>query len=44
MKLDINIMFKNYSRELLSINKEVRSIFHMFKKKKSMENLKQKSC
>lgn len=34
MKLDINMMFKNYSRELLSINKEVRSIFHMFKKKK----------
>lgn len=33
MKLHINMMFKNYSRELLSINKEVASIFSMFKKK-----------
>lgn len=37
MKLDINVIFKNYSRKLLSINQEVISTLACFQR--SMENL-----
>lgn len=38
MKLNLNMMCKDYSRELFFINKEVISILNMLKR--SLENLK----